>query len=243
MKEFNYNAIDEGYKTKQKEYEEKIFNNTFYKDTGNQTPETVKNMNEKVEENTRLYRAFQTALQTREFEINLFWKRALFFWGFISVGFVAYWRVVESIYGKNGFPDSDTLKIPLIAISVVINLFCLFFHLANKGSKYWQENWEAHIALLEPRVMGDLFMTTIKKDETCFFVTFLKSLFCPAFLYDFSVSKLTTFVSLIMVIASWGMVFYSIYIYFDNLLFAFIGIGVLIVIAVCIAYASQGNKK
>lgn len=33
---------------------------------------------------------FDFSLQTRNFEIGLFWKRSLFFWGFISAGFIAY---------------------------------------------------------------------------------------------------------------------------------------------------------
>jgi hypothetical protein len=31
---------------------------------------------------------FDVAVQVRNFEIELFWKRSLFFWGFISAAFI-----------------------------------------------------------------------------------------------------------------------------------------------------------
>ena len=34
-------------------------------------------------------RRFEVALQTRQLEIELFWKRSLFFWGFIVAAFAA----------------------------------------------------------------------------------------------------------------------------------------------------------
>jgi hypothetical protein len=46
---------------------------------------------EKEEERKRrLERKYQTAIEIRNFEIELFWKRALFFWGFIALSFVSY---------------------------------------------------------------------------------------------------------------------------------------------------------
>jgi hypothetical protein len=41
---------------------------------------------------------FEVALQTRNFEIDLFWKRSLFFWGFISAAFVGYAALRQSEY-------------------------------------------------------------------------------------------------------------------------------------------------
>jgi hypothetical protein len=75
-------------------------------------------------------KAFETAFETRKLEILLFWKRSLFFWGFIASAFIAYaWLHRFS---------SD--------ISVLIACFgfacSVAWSLGNRGSKYWQESWE-----------------------------------------------------------------------------------------------------
>ncbi len=40
-------------------------------------------------------RQFEAAVQARAFEIEHFWKRSLFFWGFISAAFIAFAAVRE----------------------------------------------------------------------------------------------------------------------------------------------------
>jgi hypothetical protein len=44
-------------------------------------------------------RRFEVALKTRNFEIDLFWKRSFFFWRFISAAFVGY---AASILDRKG---------------------------------------------------------------------------------------------------------------------------------------------
>jgi hypothetical protein len=76
--------------------------------------------------------AFQTTENIRKFEIELFWKRSLFFWGFIASAFAAY----------SALPQD---KILLKMIIVNFGLICsLCWTLVNRGSKFWQENWETH---------------------------------------------------------------------------------------------------
>lgn len=41
------------------------------------------------QEEQRNLKRFDAALATRQFEIDLYWKRSLFFWGFIGAAFVA----------------------------------------------------------------------------------------------------------------------------------------------------------
>jgi len=38
---------------------------------------------------TKELKRFDASFATRQFEIDLFWKRSLFFWGFIAAAFVA----------------------------------------------------------------------------------------------------------------------------------------------------------
>lgn len=88
---------------------------------------------------------FEVALITRQFEIDMFWKRSLFFWGFIGSSFVA----VAAVEGK-----SQILSILVSGFGMVCSLG---WTLVNRGSKYWQEQWESKIEAVEDAVTGPFF--------------------------------------------------------------------------------------
>jgi len=87
---------------------------------------------------------YEFACRAREVELDLFWKRSLFFWGFIGAAFVAF----------------ATLRSNL-ALSVLIASFgfvCSFvWTLANRGSKFWYENWERKVEKSEMDFTGPWF--------------------------------------------------------------------------------------
>jgi len=85
------------------------------------------------------------AIQIRNFEIELFWKRSLFFWGFIASAFVGY----AAMHNHN----------PNIAIVIAcFGMVCSFaWTLLNRGSKYWQESWETKVERFEEGVIGKFF--------------------------------------------------------------------------------------
>lgn len=87
---------------------------------------------------------YEVSLETRKFEIQLFWTRSLFFWGFIGAAFVAY---------------ANYLKNPGLSLVVAgFGLVCSFaWTLVNRGSKYWQENWEKNVSDAEGDITGELF--------------------------------------------------------------------------------------
>ncbi|HZQ82528.1 MAG TPA: hypothetical protein VFB25_11195 [Gaiellaceae bacterium] len=87
----------------------------------------------------------EIALATRAFEINLFWKRSIFFWGFISVAFVGYAAL------RN---ERSQLAIVVACFGMVCSSA---WTLLNRGSKYWQENWETKVERYEDNVTGPLF--------------------------------------------------------------------------------------
>jgi hypothetical protein len=91
--------------------------------------------------------SFRAAFQTRQFEIDLFWKRSLFFWGFIAAAFVAIGTL------KDAFP---VLSLLVSGFGMVCSLT---WTLVNRGSKYWQEQWESKIEKFEGQVTGPLFTT------------------------------------------------------------------------------------
>ena len=99
-----------------------------------------------MDEQDKQYEAYKVCLDTRKFEIELFWKRSLFFWGFIAVAFAGY----SQLYTTN----NPILPLVLAGFGLVCTVA---WTLANRGSKYWQENWEQKVARLEPGLTGVLF--------------------------------------------------------------------------------------
>lgn len=73
---------------------------------------------------------FDIADENRRFEINLLWKRATIFWGFLSIMFVG----VTSVGEKSLFLA--------FTLSGVGFLFSIIWSLANRASKDWQESFE-----------------------------------------------------------------------------------------------------
>jgi len=82
------------------------------------------------------------AADVRRFEIERFWHRSLFFWGFISVAFVAY-----SQLAKNG----GDLPFYIACFGSVCSVA---WTLQNRGGKYWQEAWEQKVESVEDAVLG-----------------------------------------------------------------------------------------
>lgn len=184
------------YKKQKKKYEKILFKDTIEKSS--------KKSDKKDKLRKSKEKAFKIALETRKFEIELFWKRALFFWGFISVSYVAYWNVFEKLCeSKDKSPNLYSFA--LVVISSVIYAFSLIFHLANKGSKFWQENWEKHINYLEDEISGRIYKTWFMDSNW---------IHNPVGKYTFSLSKLTMMISFILILCALLLIFFSINIVF-----------------------------
>jgi hypothetical protein len=88
---------------------------------------------------------FEAALKCRELEIELFWRRGLFFWGFVAATFVGYIAAKEK---------APSFTIPMASFGVVCALaWCL----ANRASKFWYESWESKVLKAYPEVAQPLF--------------------------------------------------------------------------------------
>ncbi len=99
--------------------------------------------------------ALKFALDTRKFEIELYWKRATYFWAFIAVTF-AFYGLVQRVPS----PEKEFLSFTVSCLGLVLSVGWLF---ANRGSKQWQENWEHHVDHLENEVMGPLYKVTMPR--------------------------------------------------------------------------------
>jgi hypothetical protein len=105
-------------------------------------------------DNERAKKAFEMAWTIRNFEIEMYWKRANYFWAFIASTFVGYFALVNSINYIT--PDRfDHVEVYfIICIGFTLSIAWI---LTNKGSKSWQRNWEAHVDLLEDKFTGPLY--------------------------------------------------------------------------------------
>lgn len=135
--------------------------------------------------------ALEKALDIRKFEIDLYWKRATYFWGFLIVIFAGYFAVLSANF--EGLTKREKF-LALLLISCLGFIFSYGWFLVNKGSKFWQNNWERHVDMLEDNVIGPLYKTVLveKKEKG------LKSFLTSA--DEFSVSKINQLLSFFLVV-------------------------------------------
>ena len=126
--------------------------------------------------------ALTHALDTRRFEIDLCWHRATYFWTLIVASLAAFLLLMSAV------KRHEELIFIVACIGVTLSLA---WYLANRGSKYWQENWERHIDVQEEAGHGNLFKTTISRD--------LCPIWKPAGGYPYSLSRLNQIISLYIV--------------------------------------------
>jgi hypothetical protein len=108
----------------------------------------------KVVDEQRLLKAYEKAWENRNFEIDKFWARAAYFWGFIVLIFGGYASLLTSEHNEKVF----ALRLDLYLLQLGF-LFSLSWWLVILGSKCWQQNWEAHIDHLEDYISGPIYKT------------------------------------------------------------------------------------
>lgn len=109
------------------------------------------NIDENCEkEKAKRLRAFEFAVDARKMEIELYWKRASYFWAFI-IAILTFYALLMRLENPPG---------ELLYASTCMGIiFSLAWHLTNMGSKSWQRHWETHIDLLEDEFMGPIYKT------------------------------------------------------------------------------------
>lgn len=148
--------------------------------------------------NENAEKALNNALDIRKFEIELYWKRASYFWTFIGLIYVAYCGVlVKMDVIKAGFRFCDFQVSILFLISCIGLCLSLAWFYVNKGSKFWQENWENIISLLEERSIGHSYKIILERSDAKGLKAISRILFEPE---SYSVSKINQLLSLFNVI-------------------------------------------
>ncbi len=121
----------------------------------------------------------------RDFEIEMYWKRAQYFWGFLAVIYAGYFLLLTY--------KEIPVKYKLLTAAIGV-LMSFAWYLVNRGSKRWQEHWEKMIDKYEDKTNFIVY-----KDKTNVETGIIKA-------GKFSVSKVNIMVSLIIFI-SWIYIF------------------------------------
>ncbi|WP_164606231.1 hypothetical protein [Rhodopseudomonas sp. BR0M22] len=103
-------------------------------------------------ETSKLEIALNRAYEQRSFEIEHLWKRGAFFWAFQAAIFTA----SGLLWQHSGSQRNQAMLLALAALGL---LTAFANSLVVRGSKFWQNNWEKHIDMLENAVEGRLYKT------------------------------------------------------------------------------------
>ena len=144
-------------------------------------------------------KALERALDIRKFEIDLYWKRATYFWTFIAAtlaGFV----VVQTSTASN----KQDMAVLLANLGIVFSFGWLC---VNRGSKFWQENWESHVDKLEDKSNGRLYKVVISKHCPVGFKEWFVHLLTGA--SDISVSKINQLISVFVTLMWLYLLYYA----------------------------------
>lgn len=130
--------------------------------------------------------ALQHALDIRKFEIGLYWQRATYFWALIAAAFAGYFAVLAAEHMSEANKLFNAFVIACLGL-----IFSLSWFLTTRGSKYWQENWENHVDMLEDGITGPLYKTILHRPKNKNLIS--RAIEGPA---PFSVSQINQWVSL-----------------------------------------------
>jgi hypothetical protein len=111
---------------------------------------------EALDDKSKARKALDLALDIRKFEIGLYWQRAAYFWALIAAAFAGYFAIL----GSDKLEDKNYLAYIVSCIGIA---FTWAWYLVNRGSKYWQENWENHVDMLEDEIVGPLYKTILHR--------------------------------------------------------------------------------
>lgn len=178
-------------------------------------------------------KALSQALDIRKFEIELYWKRATYFWTFIGATMAGFLAIQAS-----DIANKKDLSVILACLGFVFSFawFCV-----NRGSKFWQENWEKHVDILENEVTGPLYKVILSRNnELKFKDKIINQITGPA---NISVSKVNQLISL-YVFALWVfLLFYSLPVFsLTNPINWFYVLIIGLSVIVCISFLTLGKS-
>jgi hypothetical protein len=152
------------------------------------SPLNYKDDSDKKNSVNNIVKAFEIALKTREFEINLYWTRANYFWLFVSAIAVGWYHTKDLLF--------INFSVMLLGFTVSFVWFCV-----SRGGKYWQDNWEDNIYYLSRILKVPVFELLLDTSgDDCYKLSSA---------YRYSVSKLNQFVSLAVTLFWMLLIYYT----------------------------------
>ena len=142
--------------------------------------------------NGNVDKAIDVALDIRKFEIELYWKRAAYYWTFIAAAFAAFF-ILQRLE-----PKQHTVIYVVSNFGFVLSLA---WYLANRGSKFWINNWETHVDYLEDEKIGPLYKTVAGAKKFKFYKLLTA--------YPYSVAKINQVLNLYIVCIWFLLSFYT----------------------------------
>ena len=134
----------------------------FQRVFGWQPPDPTSTNPEIIRQREIVAAALNTAEEVRRFEIGLYWRRALYFWGFNVAIFTG---VGVFLAGSDASLLQEVISLLLAMLGLFVTIAWWFM---SEGAKTWQENWEHHVYMLEDTVTGRLMKTQFV-GKSCFF--------------------------------------------------------------------------
>jgi len=116
--------------------------------------EFINALNAKSDGSLSLEKLLERAYDIRKFEIELNWKRGTYFWGFLIASFTAYF-IVSDI---SKFEQTSIIKLIVICIGYI---FSLSWYYVNRGSLYWQYNYERIIEAIEESLKINFYKSNL----------------------------------------------------------------------------------
>lgn len=172
----------------------------------------------------------------RDFEIEHYWKRTNYFWGFTAATFAGFFLLISK---------SDCNSYNLIYLLIICSLgiiFSLGWWLVNLGSKVWQENWENKIWKYQ-KLIHEREVLIYSDDEILYTSPDVKY---DYFKKPYSVSKVNLFISQIVFCLWWLLMAYLLirpYIENYNLFVISIPISTFIIVILLFIFAKRtGNE-
>lgn len=123
----------------------------------------VKNHSDLTSQDIILLReAYDKSHASKNFEIELYWKRATYTWTLIAALITFCGLLINPYFTKD---KDDGLIFVAFVTSVIGILVTIVCNLIIESGERWKKNWEVHTALLEPLFSGSLYATHVVSSE------------------------------------------------------------------------------
>lgn len=179
----------------------------------------------------KLEKALARAYDMLKFEMELYWKRATYFWGITAVAFTAYFIVSDPA------KYTDRPEFPIVVNSIGL-IFSFALYLVNRGSKFWQNNWHFFILAIE-NLLG-ISISQFKRIQQ-------RHIFSPLGAYPFAFSSVhhitSLYITLIWVILYVRSVYKSVVIWHVTFLLRPEGLVVVLTLLAMGAMCYWGKSK